>query len=122
MYQLEKLNRFNKAHDLYYETALAEIKNGRKEIHWMWFIFPQIKGLSHSYAELESRQHVIAVTLNELQSARGFRRKRRAQDYVIAVHNYFSLLKKNALLRQMSDFLHVFRKEIQHIYNDFFNI
>lgn len=76
--------------------------------------------LSHSYAELESRQHVIAVTLNELQSARGFRRKRRAQDYVMAVHNYFSLLAKNALLRQMSDFLQVFRKEIQHIYNDFF--
>lgn len=76
--------------------------------------------LSHSYAELESRQNVIAVTLKELQSARGFRRKRRAQDYVMSVHDYFSLLAKNALLRQMSDFLHVFRKEMQHIYNDFF--
>lgn len=29
-----------------YETALNEIKNGHKETHWMWYIFPQIKGLS----------------------------------------------------------------------------
>ena len=28
-----------------YETALSEIKRGRKQTHWMWFIFPQITGL-----------------------------------------------------------------------------
>lgn len=31
-----------------YQTALAEIKSGKKETHWMWFIFPQLKGLGHS--------------------------------------------------------------------------
>ena len=31
-----------------YETAKAELKNGHKESHWMWYIFPQIKGLGHS--------------------------------------------------------------------------
>jgi len=31
-----------------YENALAELKNGRKRSHWMWFIFPQIKGLGYS--------------------------------------------------------------------------
>jgi uncharacterized protein (DUF1810 family) len=31
-----------------YETALSEIKNGRKRSHWMWYIFPQIQGLGYS--------------------------------------------------------------------------
>lgn len=31
-----------------YETALAEIRRGRKESHWMWYIFPQLKGLGRS--------------------------------------------------------------------------
>ena len=29
-------------------TALGEIKNGRKESHWMWYIFPQLKELGYS--------------------------------------------------------------------------
>lgn len=32
-----------------YEDALAEIKRGYKSSHWMWFIFPQIKGLGDSH-------------------------------------------------------------------------
>lgn len=32
-----------------YETALEEMKAGRKRSHWMWYIFPQIKGLGRSY-------------------------------------------------------------------------
>ncbi len=42
------LDRFLKAQDRYYECALSEIKNGRKESHWMWFIFPQLKELGYS--------------------------------------------------------------------------
>lgn len=33
-----------------YERALSEIKAGKKQSHWMWFIFPQMKGLGQSYA------------------------------------------------------------------------
>lgn len=32
-----------------YERALSEIKAGKKQSHWMWFIFPQMKGLGQSY-------------------------------------------------------------------------
>lgn len=32
-----------------YNTALDEIRNGKKQGHWIWYIFPQIKGLGHSY-------------------------------------------------------------------------
>ena len=34
-------------HDLY-SIALRELRAGRKQSHWMWFIFPQIRGLGHS--------------------------------------------------------------------------
>ena len=42
------LDRFKKAQTRDYATALSEIKNGRKESHWMWYIFPQLKGLGFS--------------------------------------------------------------------------
>ena len=32
----------------FYETALSELKRGKKQTHWMWFIFPQLKALGHS--------------------------------------------------------------------------
>ena len=45
------LLRFLTAQNSYsqYKTALEEIRNGRKRSHWMWFVFPQLKGLGHSY-------------------------------------------------------------------------
>ncbi len=45
MYDLE---RFINAQEDSYEIALNEIKNGRKRSHWIWYIFPQLKGLGRS--------------------------------------------------------------------------
>ena len=42
------LSRFVKAQEIDYATALAEVKNGRKDSHWMWYIFPQFDGLGFS--------------------------------------------------------------------------
>ncbi|WP_029013898.1 DUF1810 domain-containing protein [Niveispirillum irakense] len=42
------LSRFVKAQATHYEAALAELAAGRKESHWMWFIFPQLFGLGRS--------------------------------------------------------------------------
>jgi uncharacterized protein (DUF1810 family) len=42
------LDRFVTAQSGVYERALTEIRNGRKESHWMWFIFPQLVGLGSS--------------------------------------------------------------------------
>lgn len=44
------LARFHEAQDSFYQRALQEIMQGYKWSHWMWFIFPQIKGLGQSYA------------------------------------------------------------------------
>jgi uncharacterized protein (DUF1810 family) len=45
---LFNLDRFVSAQAPVFETALAELKAGRKRTHWMWFIFPQLRGLGHS--------------------------------------------------------------------------
>lgn len=42
------LERFEEAQKRSYSIALQEIQSGRKQSHWMWFIFPQIKGLGYS--------------------------------------------------------------------------
>lgn len=42
------LDRFVEAQTATYDTALAELRRGRKTGHWMWFVFPQIAGLGRS--------------------------------------------------------------------------
>jgi uncharacterized protein (DUF1810 family) len=42
------LQRFVDAQAPVYPRVLAELRQGRKQSHWMWFIFPQIAGLGHS--------------------------------------------------------------------------
>jgi uncharacterized protein (DUF1810 family) len=42
------LERFVEAQERVYAMALAELERGRKDSHWMWFIFPQIAGLGFS--------------------------------------------------------------------------
>ena len=42
------LKRFIDAQMGVYDSALRELRNGRKQSHWMWFIFPQLAGLGRS--------------------------------------------------------------------------
>ncbi|WP_458759416.1 DUF1810 domain-containing protein [Afipia sp. TerB] len=42
------LQRFIDAQAPLYPRVVAELRDGRKQSHWMWFIFPQIEGLGHS--------------------------------------------------------------------------
>jgi len=58
------LRRFVDAQAPIYGQALAELQAGRKQSHWMWFVFPQLSGLGHSamaqrYA-LSSRKEAVA--------------------------------------------------------------
>jgi uncharacterized protein (DUF1810 family) len=65
------LERFLRAQGSVYQTALSELKGGRKRTHWMWFIFPQIDGLGYSAtarryaikAEEEARQYLAHPVL-----------------------------------------------------------
>ena len=42
------LQRFLDAQSSVYPIVLDELRRGRKQSHWMWFIFPQLAGLGHS--------------------------------------------------------------------------
>ena len=42
------LNRFVSAQEGSYQQALSELKRGRKQSHWMWYVFPQLDGLGSS--------------------------------------------------------------------------
>lgn len=46
--ETDSLQRFIVAQEDSYQRALCEVKAGRKCSHWMWYIFPQLKGLGHS--------------------------------------------------------------------------
>jgi uncharacterized protein (DUF1810 family) len=57
MVKPEDVSRSNDPHDLDrfvhaqagdYDRALSELRSGRKQSHWMWYIFPQIEGLGQS--------------------------------------------------------------------------
>ena len=59
------LKRFTDAQENSYAMAFSEIQQGRKQSHWIWFIFPQIAGLGFSET---SRYYAI----KDLQEAAGF--------------------------------------------------
>lgn len=50
------LERFLKAQEYGYPAALRELRAGRKKSHWMWYIFPQLRGLGSS-----SRSHFYGI-------------------------------------------------------------
>jgi uncharacterized protein (DUF1810 family) len=48
----KEIERFLEAQEDSYEDALSEIRAGRKQGHWMWYIFPQLKDLGQSWASV----------------------------------------------------------------------
>lgn len=59
------LQRFVAAQAGSFDRALAELEAGRKESHWMWFIFPQSRGLGHSPT-------AVRYAIGSLDEARAF--------------------------------------------------
>lgn len=58
------LSRFVAAQADSYDTALAELRAGRKRSHWMWWIFPQIAGLGRS----DTARHYAIASANEARA------------------------------------------------------
>nr|WP_233130762.1 DUF1810 domain-containing protein [Sphingomonas jeddahensis] len=58
------LARFVAAQDGVYPGALAELRRGRKTSHWMWFVFPQLRGLGRS----PTAQHYGIASLAEARA------------------------------------------------------
>ena len=68
------LQRFIAAQDLVYTAVLDELRRGRKQTHWIWFIFPQVEGLGHSarahHYAIRAREEAAAYIAHPLLSAR----------------------------------------------------
>lgn len=66
---MENLDRFIVMQEKDYEKALNEIKGGKKRTHWIWYIFPQLKGLGSSataeYYGIEDLNEAKAYLENE---------------------------------------------------------
>lgn len=58
------LDRFLDAQAEMYQTALGELRAGRKTSHWIWFVFPQIAGLGRS----PTAQHYAIGSLEEAKA------------------------------------------------------
>lgn len=54
-----KLERFVEAQNGVYDRVCAELRAGRKQSHWMWFIFPQLQGLGSS--EMAMRYAISSI-------------------------------------------------------------
>jgi uncharacterized protein (DUF1810 family) len=71
---MESLDRFLKAQEEDYETALSEIRSGHKRSHWIWYIFPQLKGLGFSstseYYGINGLSEAKSYMENEILRAR----------------------------------------------------
>lgn len=59
------LQRFVDAQDTVYDTVLTELCAGRKRSHWMWFVFPQIRGLGSSPT-------AVRFSISSLDEARAY--------------------------------------------------
>lgn len=121
------LQRFIDAHNNSYEIALLEIKNGRKRLHWMWYIFPQINGLGSSstsnYYSIKSldeakaylnnsflRNHLIEIS-EELY---------KLDDNIYNILGYTDALKLNScmtLFNYIDPSIDIFIKIIDKFYN-----
>jgi len=68
------LERFVKAQNSVFEQVCAELRSGGKQSHWMWYVFPQMKGLGNSPTSLRfaiaSREEANAYLQHPILGAR----------------------------------------------------
>ena len=62
---INSLERFIEAQERTYQVALGEVYNGKKRTHWMWYIFPQLRGLGRS-----SMAHIYGIS--SLEEAKAY--------------------------------------------------
>jgi len=61
---INSLDRFVRAQEKMYPIAMQEIQDGKKRSHWMWYIFPQLRGLGSS-----SMAHIYGISgIDEAQA------------------------------------------------------
>lgn len=76
----------------YYKTALNEIKSGEKKTHWIWFIFPQLRGLGVS-------QMSYKYGLQNLDEAKEYFRNKKLRQNLLEITTELYALKKRNIIK-----------------------
>ena len=126
--EINSLNRFIDAQNYMYETALTEIKNGMKVSHWIWFIFPQLRGLGRSDMAYkygingieEAKEYlahpVLSARLTEISEAL-LVHKNKDIEYVMGGIDAMKLRSSMTLFALVSEENSVFHQVLECFYN-----
>ena len=76
----------------YYKTALNEIKSGEKKTHWIWFIFPQLRGLGVSEMSYK-------YGLQNLDEAKEYFRNKKLRKNLLEITTELYALKKRNIIK-----------------------
>ena len=123
------LNRFVEAQIVTYEGAMLELARGRKESHWIWYIFPQIEGLGKSdiakLYSIKSLEEGRAYLKHPLLGPRLVEAceilislKDASMDEVMGFPDDLKLLSSMTLFEALSDSSLVFTKIIEIYFDD----
>lgn len=121
------LERFLKAQERDYATALNEIKKGRKTSHWIWYIFPQIAGLGFSstskYYSIKDKNEAIEYLNNKILRNRLIEicevllsLENNDATYVMGYPDDLKLKSSMTLFNEVSD-IDIFKKVLDKFYN-----
>ncbi len=111
-----------------YERALSEIKSGQKKSHWMWFIFPQIRGLGYSYTAkyyaLQDRAQAEEYLNNPILKERLIEISQAVYDLnaesiadVFGYPDYLKFKSSMTLFTQVAPNIPVFTQNLQRYFN-----
>ena len=123
------LNRFLEAQMTTYEGAMLELARGRKESHWVWYIFPQIEGLGRSdtakFYSIKSLEEGRAYLGHPLLGPRLIEAceillslKDASMDEVMGFPDDLKLLSSMTLFEALSDSNSIFTKMIEFYFDD----
>ena len=124
-----KLNRFIEAQMATYEGAMLELARGRKESHWIWYIFPQITGLGRSETtklySIKSLEEALAYLEHPLLGQRLIEAceillslRDASIDEVMGFPDDLKLLSSMTLFEAVSDSNSIFTKIIEFYFDD----
>jgi len=123
------LGRFIEAQLATYEGAMLELTRGRKDSHWIWYIFPQIEGLGRSdtakFYAIKSLEEGRAYLEHPILGPRLIKAceillslKDASMDEVMGFPNDLKLLSSMTLFEALSDSNSIFTKIIELYFDD----
>jgi len=129
MHDPYQLQRFMDAQNENYANVLAELKAGKKQSHWMWYIFPQIDGLGHSatanFYSIKSLEEAKAYLEHIVLGPRYvecatlvFNTKNRTVEQIFGYPDYLKFCSSLTLFQHVDDSISVISELLIKYYNN----